>query len=106
MPFTGPQEYARNKTPADAEVDSTTKENPGKRKISKSPEVSVEEPHRSKRNVPTEYSPIDYGLNRVIDPLGGQAREAAMTSWLRNLTQSRKCRSMLLDLFALFTSVF
>ncbi|KAJ4986718.1 hypothetical protein SVAN01_07777 [Stagonosporopsis vannaccii] len=99
--FTGPYACAREKTSAVDEVDSTTDQKPGKRKISASPQTSLEETHRSKRNATTDHNSIDYGLERRVDPLGGQAyvqpqvRKAAVSNWLQE--QSSKSASVALS---------
>jgi hypothetical protein len=81
---------------------SSPDHNPTKRKTVNSPSMSPERAHKDKRAAPGQQV-IDYGKDRVVDPLGGQTqvppqiKEATVSDWLNE--QSSKCRLMYWILF-------
>lgn len=108
MKLTGAEDQLESKsTPGDADASSSGHQ-PSKRKTITSPTTSLERAHKDKRPAPYQQV-IDFGEDRVVDPLGGQAhvppmvKEAAVSDWLDG--QSSKCRLMYWILFDI-ASVF
>ena len=83
--------------------DVSTLDKPAKRKTTTSQMTSPERTHKDKRLAVIGQQVIDYGEDRVIDPLGGQAhvqlkvKDAAVSDWLHE--QSSKRRLMYWILF-------
>lgn len=100
-PWTDPAAPPPLSSSADEVYPTESQQKSPKRKLSPSFETIPEEAPKNKRQI-TENEDVDaYGMGRVYDPLGGQARvppmvkEAAVSDWLQS--QLRKCRFMLLN---------
>lgn len=89
---------------------STSDQKPAKRKTMTNPETSPERAHKDKRPATADQQVVDYGSNRVYDPLGGPAyvpskvKESAVSDWLDE--QSNKCRLIYWILFDVVNALF
>lgn len=97
MRWAGAASLPRLKSTAEDEDGSESEHHPAnsKRKTMASAKTSPERAHKNKRSATAYQQVLDYGENRVVDPLGGQAhvptnvKSAAVSHWLDG--QSKKC---------------
>lgn len=96
LPCTGPAVHPQNLPPSDGQAAALTQQIQRKRKDLNSPKVDPGLEHKVKRQAPLYQSVDSYGMDRTIDPLGGQTlvppteKRRGVSDWLSEQSMNRK----------------